>query len=411
MKRTLSISILTLFCWGFAYAGGGFTARMGRADTAGYYNIRLDPQAVALGAPHRFGNFRVRDTGGKEVPFFVRADDYVTGINEFIAYPLAANDARESVNVVVVDNAAKREMERFCVEVNAAEVSKSVEIRGSDDGKRWYAVKAKGPVLSSGFYKGDREYLVVDIPRGNYAYYEITLTNGQASPLEVVSVGDFRHSRLYSAMVRYDPGALERADSNKCTYLRFPDAPHDFQVSRMAFHISDGFRYRRAGHIELPGQYLPATDFELSSEQANVFVFGPLLFGPQTRIVIENQDNRPLKVDSVTLYGLNRYLCAYLEPGETYTLAIDTTGTWGAPDYDIAFFQEEINGTGRVVPMIGMSALTADQAAAPDLTDSDTRRFFEKPWFLWSVIGVVCAGLVVLCWRVVREMERNKKAQ
>ena len=132
--------------------------------------------------------------------------------------------------------------------------------------------------------------------------------------------------------------------------------------------------------------------------QTNSFYINTVPLPVGAPVVIINNDSPPLKIVSVKAYGLNRYLCAYLEQGRSYRIDISDEYT-SRPNYDIANIEEEI----LCEDMATVKTTTLEKYLLP----AREKRWFETPLFLWSAIGLTGLFLAFLCWKVLTEMKKR----
>lgn len=400
MKYFLSI-VLSLTCLCLT-AQSWFVADIDTIKQSGYYNILLDKRIIAVSHSNDFSDIRINDTIGNEVPYFVRSQNPVRAINEFISYPLESNTEKDSINTIVVKNEAKENLNRFSIVIESAEVDKYITMRGSNDLKQWYIVKKRENITYSGFKEGNNEILIVDFPQGNYKYYELVLTNNQNSPLKILKVGRFKNSNIYAQQTEIDLGRFIRKDStDKKTYIRFPDMPYNYRLNKLTFYINSKAEYYRES--ELKGKdYI--IRFDLSSKGENTVVLNNTPISPEATIVIDNKGNPPLAIDSIKVYALNRYLCAYLEEGQCYTLVIGNKDIAPSSDYDIKFFQDEIPQDLQIVKTSNFHKIEGSKN-----THEREKMWIEKPIFLWSIIIIVGIFLSLICYKMIREMKRKEE--
>lgn len=401
MKYSLSIVLLYLvsLC---ATAQSWYVADIDTIKQSGYYNIQLDKRIIAVSNNADFLDIRINDTIGNEVPYFVRAQSPVRAVNEFISYDLESNITKDSINTIVVRNENGENLNRFSIVIESAEVDKYVTIRGSNNFKQWYIVKKRENITYSGFKEGNNEILIVDFPQGNYKYYELTLTNNQSSPLQILKVGKFKNSNIYAQQTEIDLGTFIRKDStDKKTYIRFPNLEYNYRLNKLTFYINSKAEYLRKA--ELNGKDY-SIRFNLSSKGENTVVLNSTAISPDGTIVIDNKGNPPLVIDSIKAYALNRYLCAYLEEGQCYRLIIGNKDIAPSSDYDIRYFQDEIPEDLQIVKTSSFEKIEV-------ATHSNEREkmWIEKPVFLWSIIILVGLFLSAICYKMIREMKKKEE--
>ncbi|SHG15660.1 hypothetical protein [Dysgonomonas macrotermitis] len=371
---------------------------------SGYYNIELNQDLIATSRSFDFSDLRILDKEGKETPYFARPADPVKETNRFITYNIKSSSIKDSINTIVIDNTAGETLSRFSMVVRSADAAKYVQVRGSSDLSQWYIVKQQSDVTYSGFGQNDNsEILVVDFPKGNYKYYEIRLTTNQHSPIEVLRVGRFHNSNIYGQLTEIDLGKFTVKDStDKCTYIRFPELQYPYRINKLRFVIKNTPDYYRQAYIK---DKQVIKNIALSSRESNTFFFtNQSLAKDDSYIRIENKDNRPLEIDSIRAYGLNRYLCAYLEEGQSYTVVVQHKDYPGNPQYDLQHFSKDIP---EDLPIITTSK--PEKISEPEVSTERSRMWFEQPLFLWSVIIIVGLFLLGICYKMVMDMKKKDK--
>jgi len=403
MKKISFTFLLSFFVF-HLYGQSVWQADIQPVDKKGYYNIELDQQIIAKSAVSDLSDLRIFDNKNNEIPYFLRSVSPVQEVSRFENYPLKQNIAKDSLNIIVVDNSKQEDIDRFYIFITSADVDKYASVRGSNNLMQWYIVKQSTSIYSLGSKQGNNEdVLLLDIPKGNYKYYEITLKNNQKSPLKVLRLGKYENSNIYGQFTEIDLGRFVRKDStDKKTYISFPALQDTYKISRLEITVnSDAYYLRNA--------YLSDTvnkrnlSFNLSSKTDNSFITNNFPLGKHTILVIENNSNLPLEITSIKAYGLNRYLCAYLEKGTQYSLQAGRKSNM-LPDYDINHFKNDIPVD---LPIIQTSNLSYKEVPV----DSPQKRepsLIEKPVFLWGVIILLGLFLTFVCFKTIKEMKKNK---
>ena len=396
MKQYYVILILLVAQHGFAHTT--WKAELPIVDKSDYYNVELTQELVGAGLEY----LKVVDDKDNEVPYFVRSVDPIQEISTFEDFNLKSNTTKDSLNIIIVDNNGAENMSRFCLVMQKAETRKYVSVRGSNDLKQWYIVKQETELSAFGRQTENTEMLILDFPQSSYKYYEITLWSNQSSPMEVHRVGKIRNSGLYSKFVEVCIGEFiqNNNDEQKTTHIRFPGLQHTYKIDRIELEIRNKPDYYRQALISDSVSYDRA-NLSLSSRKDNMFLLSGLTFTSQTTIAIENQNNPPLVIDGIKIYGLCRYACIYLEAGKKYSLHLnkfDNTPTI----YDIEYFREEIPVELAVLQIENQQSHIKEPEPARELS------LIENAWFLWSVIAVVGVFLLLLCARMLKEVKNRQ---
>ena len=395
MKKYFVIFTLLFAQYGFAQAV--WKADIPVVDKSDYYNIEINQELVGAGLAY----LKIFDEQSSETPYFIRSTDPILEVNNFESYKLERNVIKDSINIIIVDNRSSENMNRFCLVLQEAETEKFAVIRGSNDMKQWYIVKQETKALQVGRQVVDNtELLIIDFPQGNYQYYEITLRSNHSSPLDVLKVGKIRNSNLYGNFVEIDPGKyiVESKDNN--TSIHFPDAKHTYCINKIEFGIKNKPDYLRQA-ILIDSTSYDMENIQLSSIKGNVFFINDFYFSSKTHVIIKNQNNPPLAVDSIKIYGLCRYACVYLEAGKKYSLVSDSRD-FVSSKYDIEHFRDKISAD---LPLLQPKNLNYD-IIPEEVVPERELSLIEQPIFMWSIIIGVGAFLVFVCFRMIREMKK-----
>jgi hypothetical protein len=360
-----------------------------------YYNIELDQKLIGAGLNY----LKILDDNDMEAPYFIRSTDPIQEISNFESFDLEINTTKDSLNIIIVNNKQIENLNRFCIILQQADTRKYVYVRGSNDLQQWYIVKQQTRV--SEFTKPTKdndEMLIIDFPQGNYKYYEITLWNDQQSPLEVRKVGKIKNSNIYGNFVEIETGKFVTVNNTekKNTTISFPELNFSYCINKIEFGIKNKPDYYRKA-ILIDSVSFNKEQFNLSSRNDNALLINDFNYNSQSFIVIENQNNPPVVIDSVKIYGLSRYACVYLEAGRKYHLLIDSKNTTSTK-YDIEYFRNKIPADLTVLKTVNIHSIPETTAPEREIT------LIEQPVFLWSVIILIGLFLVYICVRMIKKI-------
>jgi len=118
-------------------------------------------------------------------------------------------------------------------------------------------------------------------------------------------------------------------------------------------------------------------------------------------LVIENNDNPPLKIASIATAQQKPDLVAYLEQGKNYQLMLDNP-TVDYPSYDLNKFIDSIPSFTPTISVGPIKAVIKDNFTQPETK--------SKNLWLWPVIGVVLLLLGLLTWQLTKDLKKEKEA-
>lgn len=404
MKKYILSTILLVFsiC---SFSQKIWTGDIDTVGQSGYYNIQLDQRLIG-DANSNFSDLRILSTASgdtTEVPYFARPVTPIREISNFESYKLYKNELKDSFNVVIVDNANKDDIDRFYLVISNADVQIEMSIRGSNDLKQWYVVKQRTAISNHRDKQQVDAMLLADFPRGNYKYYELTIENNQKSPLQIKRVGKLSSSSIYGQTEVVSVGKhLQKEDDKGQTIITFPSLQNTYLVSRMEFILKTATLYLRDAKM-IDTLHYDRFSFELSSKKDNIYLLNDFALQGSTSIQIDNKSNPALTIDSIQFSALKRYVCAYLERGQKYTLELNNQ-KYKAPSYDIKHFQNDIAVD---LPMVLTNNLSSEDYPKPEVKVRE-QMFIEKPVVLWSIIIGLGIFLTFICIRMVNKMNKSK---
>ncbi len=377
-------------------------AELDSIKKTGYYNIEIDQELIGSSKPD-FSDLRIKNEEGLEVPYFVRSATSIKEVNSFEDYDLIQNTAKDSLNTFIIKNDTKENIHRFYIMINKADVKIEASIRGSDDGTQWYIVKQRTGISISNDGSKDEAMIILDFPGGNYKFYEVSLFSNQTAPLNIKGVKKLKNVQIYGSFREIEQARkIEIKNKERKTVITFPEIENEYVIGKIEVFISNKSEYLRTFLLIDTLRNYPSVNAELSSRSDNVFY----LYSNQARlnkkslIEINNDNNPPLVIDSIKVYGQERYLCAYLEEGGRYSMEIDKNVSQ-YPNYDIEHFRNEINADLPIVRSISLTRYEIPDTGREQL-------FIEKPIFLWGVIIGVGILLTIISVGMIMKMKKRE---
>lgn len=393
MKNRLVLLTICLFAAAAGRSQNYWRACVDTVSAPGYYNIELSQEMAGRG----LRTLRLRDAEGAEIPYLIRSSAPVREMERMEMYEQLSHEKRDSTNTIVLLN-KDPEVSRFYLRMKQADVAKYVSIRGSYDRQQWFSVKQRTR-LGGGHTPDTDAIAVIDFPAGDYTYYELTVTNSSRNPLNIIGVGKIENSTVYGRFTELNTGAFRTEEEDGSTIVTFPALQQPYLLSKLEIHAGSKGHFSRRMRLETGGY--AKESFQFSSRQEQPFFYtDDLPIGKDFRLVIENGDNPPLQIDQVKLFGLDRYLCAYLDAGVRYRIE---TGTEEPRRYDIRDFADEIP---HDLPVI-RTGNTEEATTTPE--PEKIPKFYERPVFMWSVIILTGIILLFVCLRMAQELKKRQE--
>lgn len=388
--------------------GYKFYSKLDSVKTSGFYNIELTPEITAH-LKTDYSDLRIINNAGKWVPHVLHAttDEYSNAPliiaskfsiteNSDIATTLIIVGNRKmasSIDLLITNTAA----ERFCT------------LSGSSNKQNWFVINDSIVLNPTPSLNGTENISTIDFPPTNYPFYKIVIHNKNKDPFNIRGV--FEHTvaaeitnPLYK--LNENPVAtIQQKDSGKISYIKITQQlPYHFDNISLQF---SGVKYYDR-KIDLyvpdadnssfasPGQLLKS--FTVSNNSTLQFNI-PLTKASVFYLLINNEDNLPLTVNSVKAACSNHYITTYLENGSNYRLIIDNADA-DIPNYDLSKLNSKIPGS---ISFLQFGKITAFAEIKPKVITAKNNK-----WILWVAIGVALLILLFFTYKMLKEVDKRK---
>jgi len=413
--RTPTAILFWIWSMGVAYSQS-FVAEsdLPEIEQDGFYRIFISP-SLAVGLNTTFSNVRIFGEDQKEVPYLFLADGSDEQVRTFREYEILSKKQEAGCcTIIELHNPERKPINNINLVIRNADVTKEAVLLGSDDGEQWFAIKENFLLYPVANATGTSEIKIVDFPLSNYAYYQLRVADSINAPLNILSAGYFETisaSRKFTGISSPDTSRKDSVKTKRSYYrmsfdtariidnleFSFTGAPYFMRNARL-------FRQRRKslqnGRMEQSLELI--RELQLTSKQPTTIAFDAMK-EKELLLVVENDDNPPLEINSIKAYQLNRYFTAFLKKGVRYFVRIGNTDQ-PAPVYDISFFKDNIPAT---VPTL----MAGDVRLLTGHTPEQPFTFFTTKLFVWGaiilvilILGYMSVGLL----RDVRPGDNNK---
>ncbi len=377
-----------------------------KVDRDGFYRVAITPEATAFLSPS-FGNLRIVDETGKETPYFIEEEVPVFSKPQFKEYNIFKKEYQKGCCTnLILSNPNRSSISNISLQIKNAETSKEATLLGSDNGETWYALKEH-------FYLntldgGDQtfEIRILDFPLSNYQFLSLVVNDSTSAPLNIIGVGYYNMniiSGMYSKVPSLKFSTQENLKEKQTLITIRLDTARlmdnlEFFISgqpffqRQATLYETGTRLNKKKKVEHFRNYLQSV--ELTSTHAATIVLSALK-SQNLLLVIENNDNPPLQIDSVRALQLNRYATAWLKKGVEYKLKMGDANT-NAPIYDLGFFRDSVQVRPTVLRPTGIALFSKSK-------DTKPQTFFTNKNIIWVAIILVAVVLGYMSLKMIKE--------
>ncbi len=280
-----------------------------------------------------------------------------------------------------------------------------VNLEGSQDQNNWFTVLENYRILSIKNSLTDYQFTRLSFSDSKYRFFRLLVKSKKNPDLQNASISQYESSkgqfRNYDTDIKHNE---ENKNSNQTIMSVSLAAPA--RISSLSIKVGNTYDYYRPVTIQQlvdsieteqgwRYQYSTLTSGTISSLEPNYFRF-PSTTLQQLKIIISNQDNEPLTIDSIQAHGyIHELVARFTSPAKYYLVYGDPLSD--NPQYDIDRFKSNIPKELVVLePGPEQVVITSQEEEINPL-------FVNKNW-LW---GVMIAIIFLLGWFSLRMMRKG----
>jgi len=364
-----------------------------------HWHVLQLPDELYKYAASDFNDLRIFGTGGKdtvEVPYLIRErTDKITAAET--DFRLINQSADGNVFFFTFQSLKASIINQIILQFKEQNFDWKVKLEGSNDHMHWFSILDNYRILSIRNRYTGYQFTRLDFPDSQYEYFRLAVKSKEQPELRSAKVlrmdtvpGISRVIAARSVKISNDAAAKE-------TLVEI-GLPGLLPVSALTVNVQNSFDFYRALRVEYATdsfatakglQYNYHTLFEgtLTSFEKPGFRF-PNTVAARLRVVIQNDDNPPLHIDSVLLSGnISELVARFDHPGYSYALYYGNPDV-AAPAYEIEKFESRI-------PDRPDHITAGREQRNPHFATSTDRPLFENKAWLWGIMGLI---IVILGW-------------
>jgi hypothetical protein len=393
----------------------------------GFYNIVLQPE-IGAKLKNDFSDIRILDSENYEVPYIQKTEEPYFTESRFKEYPIVSKEIIENCcTKLTIKNPGKKPINNICLMLKNSDAVKVARMAGSDDGINWFGVK-RYEVFYNQYSASDTKVVnYINFPMTDYLYYRFEIidrgywdedrwaywyADRWSYPVNILKVGYYESNLKEGKYLNVSAPSFEQADSNKQkrTFIKI-DFDDNYSVNRIRFVLKGSRYYKRMAILakkikasKRSAEYFePIYSFELNSYSLNEFDLSNFR-EKECYLIIDNDDNRPLKLNAIEVWQLTHYLKTYLEKGKQYKLVYGDSLAQ-APVYDLRHFVDSIP---TILPTLPVSTLEEKSLNTNQIKKEQIKeaRWFEDKVFIWVAIGAMALFLFFMSWKMLGEMKK-----
>lgn len=415
IKFLIFLSVYFLGCFSVTAQSDNWEAAIPTVMADGFYKIPLSPQVLAK-AKNQFNRLRIIEKS-VEIPFLIKTESAIILSNRIEDLPVVKKKDQDSLGFIILENPNAIPLSSLLMKIKRVWISKKLKISGSNDRKSWFAVRSEFLLRAFPTSENNDETTLsyqIDIPLTDYKFYKVQSDNRDDLSLNVFSVGYRTHDVKKGELLALPEPDMteEKTDEASASLFKF-SFKEPYIMNRLAFKIEKPRFFQRNARLYLSDPRIksaskkrngeldptPLEFFKLSSNDSLPAISLKNNSVTSFFVLIENQDNPPLKLVAVQAFQNRNFIQVYLEKGTNYTLKIGSSDL-ASPVYDLAAFEKKID---KNIP----SLIIGEVRKGPGDSEKTKSSFFQTRYWIWLGLLIVAGLLIYMSLQMIKELKDN----
>ncbi len=368
------------------------------ADSIGWNKIYIPPQLEVKCKPG-FADLRIlalqKNGDTVEAPYVIKYPGNQVVVNN-VALKILNRSAANGSYYYTFEKTGKYTIEQIELSFENKNFDYRVILEGSHNQQEWFTLLKNYRILSIKNNATNYAFTNLVFPETSYPFYRLQIPANVDPAL--ISAAIYQYGNPKGKMETLKILSQQTEVNKPLKQTIFTVKLHEtLPVSFIQVHTTkqgDFFRSTSMYQLskdhnpsaEAKSNFIPWGNFTLSSLGSNSFYL-PKINTDELKLVVENLDNEPLRIDSVTLQTTLPELWVRLPKSESYVI---TYGDEQAqmPQYDA----EQVLAQTNPVPFIS-ATLGEEQSISGEKAVADNKRWFEKDIYLYGIM-IAIIGLL-----------------
>lgn len=373
-----------------------YVANIKNDSILGFKKIALTPKLRVI-VNSNFSDLRILNNKEQQTPYFIQDYGYKEA-TKFVEIPSKITYTKKQT-LVSINNPSQKLYTILTFKLSNTNAFKYCKVEGSNDNDKWFVVSERIHLYLQEGYHSDKSfnYFNINFPAIDYKHIRVVINDKYASSIHIKKTGYFKQKKTLEN-IKYIPLDYKYSVSQKGkeTLIHIKSAL-PFEINKLAFNIGKPTMFSRSASLFLLDsindklEKTTLKNFNISSKTSNILKNLNLKY-TDFWLSIDNKDNLPLTIAKINFYQKEKYVVADLVSNENYKI-IAGNKKLKTPSYDVINFTDDIDY--NLPKLIIKNEQINKTIIQPKI---DTKKFYEKPWFMWLSISIV--GLIILLFTV-----------
>ncbi|MEW7292136.1 hypothetical protein [Aquimarina sp. 2304DJ70-9] len=358
-------------------------------------------------------DFRIWDSKGNQVPYFIYPGNQETQISNFSEFEIVSKTNIPDTSTTYIFKNPNDKIKKAVLSIANYEGSKSYSLQGSNDQKQWFGLVNSQNLYAIKSATTTSVYKVINFPLCSYKYLKIIFEDLNSLPVNVLKIGTATTKIVKPSLEEISVVTTNSSESKKKKRTRIHVVFKNPEIiNQVKFNISEPKLYNRKArmytlktrevkHKKETYKHQIST-FTISSDN-NISFPVASFFEKEVFIDIENQDNPKLTFSSIQFFQTPLYLVADLKQNENYTISSGDKNL-KKPSYDISYFS---NGISESLPEARIISVKHNQDK--DSVVKTTMPFWQQSWFMWVCIGIATLMIGYFALSLLKDLKQESR--
>ena len=280
----------------------------------------------------------------------------------------------------------------------------NIKLEGSQNQQNWFIIKDDYRIISIKNQLTDYQFTTLQFPSAKYRFYRLlvktsalvtlnkaTLDLQNEVPVDYIQYPILQQKTTNNRQRKTTVISLELAHPVPISFLKIAIA-NDFDFYRPVSikYLKDSIKTEKGWHY----QYENLQHQVLNSLTANEFTFKSII-AKKLRIIIQNQDNPLLSIDTVSVRGYRHQLITRFNQPAAYYLVYGRKNA-PKPHYDLQRFRDKIPTSLTALSLSSVQKI-------PKIIIPTSQPLFTNKWWLWVLMVVIILTLGWFTMKMLKE--------
>ncbi len=404
-------SSIILFCWitvssAAQTAGYKYFSLLDSVKTSGFYTVELTPEITAH-LKTDYSDLRIVNDSGKWVPHVMYSNNSKAFDVAFMGLKFIKTENGKLKTTLLIENSFDV-ISNIGLTVRNTTAERFCTLSGSDDKINWFVINDSILINPSFDNINTSNTFMLNFPSSNYKYFKLIIYNNNKDPFDIKDVITKTPPvlELYSLheSMQNPISKIQQKDSGKISYIKIIQG-QTYHFDHISFKLSGVKYFSRKADLYIPennthsfsspGRLLQS--FTLSNNSTLQFKV-PLSNVPIFYLLINNEDNLPLRVTEVKTSNSYHSITGYMEKGNNYKLILDNLSAT-TPNYDLVKLAKEMPAK-----ILKSEKIIAIENKLPELSPAKNNK-----WILWTAITAALLILLLFTKKMITEVNKSKQ--